>query len=79
VSKVAMGSGVEGMDKRLLSRSEVARLFEVSPATVARWARQGKLPYCLTLGGRRRFLRKEILAILQAITRGSEEPEDRIE
>ena len=48
-----------------LSRAEVARLFQVSPATVARWTRQGKLPYTLTLGGRRRYPRGRILALLQ--------------
>ena len=55
-----------------LSRAEVARLFQVSPATVARWTRQGKLPYTLTLGGRRRYPRGRILALLQSIERGQE-------
>lgn len=50
-----------------LSRAEVAHLFQVSPATVARWSRQGKLPYTLTLGGRRRYPREKILALLQEI------------
>lgn len=55
-----------------LSRAEVARLFHVSPATVARWTRQGKLPYTLTLGGRRRYPRGRILALLQSIEPGQE-------
>ena len=50
-----------------LSRAEVARLFQVSPATVARWTRQGKLPYTRTLGGRRRYPRGKILALLEEI------------
>jgi excisionase family DNA binding protein len=58
---------MERTARQVLSRSEVARLFEVSPATVARWAKQGKLPYRMTLGGRRRFPREEILTILGAV------------
>ena len=55
--------------KAYLSRSEVARLFEVSPITVARWADQGKLPYELTLGGQRRYPREGTLAILGDVAR----------
>jgi len=47
-------------DKRYLSRLEVATLFEVSPHTVYRWTREGRLPYVLTPGGRRRYPRDEI-------------------
>ena len=53
-----------------LSRAEVGRLFHVSPATVARWTRQGKLPYSLTLGGRRRYPRWEILGLVRQTERG---------
>lgn len=47
-------------EKRFLSRHEVAQLFEVSPHTVYRWTREGRLPYILTPGGRRRYPREEI-------------------
>ena len=47
-------------DKRYLSRLEVATLFEVSPHTVYRWTREGRLPYVMTPGGRRRYPRDEI-------------------
>lgn len=47
-------------DKRYLSRLDVATLFEVSPHTVYRWTREGRLPYVLTPGGRRRYPREEI-------------------
>lgn len=50
--------------RRYLTRSEVARLFEVSPATVARWTREGKLPYVLTPGGQRRYVRDQIADLL---------------
>lgn len=51
-----------------MSRSEVAQVLEVAPVTVARWAAQGKLPYAMTLGGRRRFRREDILAIARRLT-----------
>jgi excisionase family DNA binding protein len=34
---------------------EVARMLGISPKTVARWAKEGKLPHLVTLGGHRRF------------------------
>ena len=40
---------------RYLKTSEVARLLHVSPKTVTRWAKDGKLPHSRTLGGHRRF------------------------
>lgn len=39
----------------LLTRSEVARILGVSPTTVTRWAREGRLPSRLTLGGHHRY------------------------
>jgi excisionase family DNA binding protein len=50
--------------RQYLTRSEVAQLFEVSPATVARWTRKGKLPFVLTLGGQRRYPRSQVTALL---------------
>lgn len=46
--------------KEFLSRCEVAALFRVSPNTVTRWADAGKLSYIRTLGGHRRYVRKDI-------------------
>jgi predicted site-specific integrase-resolvase len=39
---------------------DVARLFHVSPKTVARWSDEGKLPHTLTLGGHRRYPLHEV-------------------
>lgn len=38
-----------------ITTGEVARMLRVSPKTVARWAKEGKLPHLVTLGGHRRF------------------------
>ena len=46
--------------KRFLSRREVALLFDVSAHTIYRWTREGRLPYIMTPGGRRRYPREEI-------------------
>jgi excisionase family DNA binding protein len=35
--------------------AEAAKMLRVSPKTVSRWAKQGKLPHVVTLGGHRRF------------------------
>jgi excisionase family DNA binding protein len=38
-----------------LRSAEVADLLGVSPKTVARWAKEGRLPFVRTLGGHRRY------------------------
>jgi len=43
-----------------LRRGAVARLLGVSPSTVSRWAREGRLECQRTLGGHRRFDRTVI-------------------
>ena len=42
---------------------EVAEILHVSPKTVTRWAKDGKLPYSRTLGGHRRYPGDEIRAL----------------
>jgi excisionase family DNA binding protein len=37
--------------------AEVADILHVSPKTVSRWAKEGKLPFMKTLGGHRRYPR----------------------
>ena len=53
--------------REYLRVAEVARAFHVSPKTVARWADEGRIPFVLTLGGHRRFPRKEIEALLPSV------------
>jgi excisionase family DNA binding protein len=38
-----------------LRTAEVADVLHVSPKTVSRWAKEGKLPFLKTLGGHRRY------------------------
>ncbi|HWD08380.1 MAG TPA: helix-turn-helix domain-containing protein [Actinomycetota bacterium] len=45
----------DARENEYLLAAQVARLLHVSPKTVSRWAKEGKLPYVRTLGGHRRF------------------------
>ncbi len=51
----------------LLTPAEVASLFRVSPKTVTRWARSGKLNAMKTLGGHRRFRAGEVRTALAGV------------
>jgi excisionase family DNA binding protein len=61
-----------------MSRAEVARVLQVAPVTIGRWASQGKLPYSLTLGGRRRFRRQDIAPIARRLGQASIAPAERV-
>jgi len=43
-----------------LRTAEAADILYVSPKTVSRWAKEGKLPFLKTLGGHRRYPAAEI-------------------
>jgi excisionase family DNA binding protein len=53
-----------------LTRSQVSRLLGVSPNTVTRWAREGRLPCQVTLGGHHRFERTVVEQLRKDLTRG---------
>jgi len=53
-----------------MTRADVALLLGVSPNTVARWARTGRIPCQMTLGGHRRFEREVIEEILRRMRSG---------
>jgi len=59
-----------------LTPGQAARMLGVSPRTVSRWADEGRLTHLVTLGGHRRFLREEIEAIGQRLTRTAEPTPD---
>ncbi len=50
----------DALPDTLLTPGEVAAIFRVSPKTVTRWARAGKISAVRTLGGHRRFRASEI-------------------
>ena len=55
-----MVHAVAANDEAYIKTAEVARILRVSPKTVSRWAKEGKLPHLVTLGGHRRFPATEI-------------------
>lgn len=55
----------------LITRSEAARILRVSPTTVTRWAREGRLACRVTLGGHHRFERRFVESIRDLMERGS--------
>lgn len=54
-------------DDRPLTSGQVAELFGVVPETVAVWADEGKLPHFKTPGGRRRFRRSDVEALIASV------------
>jgi len=52
-----------------LTRSEVSKLLGVSPNTVTRWAREGRLPCQVTLGGHHRFERDLVERLRKSLYR----------
>jgi excisionase family DNA binding protein len=52
-----------------LTRSEVSKLLGVSPNTVTRWAREGRLPCQVTLGGHHRFDRELVEELRRSLCR----------
>jgi excisionase family DNA binding protein len=50
----------------LLTPGEAARLLGVTPNTVTRWSRAGRMPAIQTMGGHRRFRRTEVERVLRA-------------
>jgi len=47
--------------------SEAAAVLQVSPKTVTRWAKEGKLPSRRTLGGHRRYARADIASLVERL------------
>ena len=52
-------------DGRLISCKTAAALLGVSPATVTRWARSGRLRPVRTLGGHGRYVREVIEQVVR--------------
>jgi excisionase family DNA binding protein len=50
-----------------LHTAQVADLLHVSPKTVSRWAKEGKLPFLKTLGGHRRYPEAEIRQLAEGL------------
>lgn len=63
---------------RLLTRAEVAEIFQVCPSTVTRWAEAGKLPSVKTLGGHRRYEATVVRELVQQLIQYEEVSMEKI-
>ena len=65
------GSPIHRQGRNHLSQlppaAEVADILHVSPKTVSRWAKEGKLPFLKTLGGHRRYPEAEIRKLAEGL------------
>jgi excisionase family DNA binding protein len=50
-----------------LRAAEVADILHVSPKTVSRWAKEGKLPFMKTLGGHGRYPEAKIRELVDEL------------
>jgi excisionase family DNA binding protein len=62
----SLGAGVRMLAgaTELLTPREAASLLKVRVTTLARWARSGRLPTALTLGGHRRYRLADVRELL---------------
>ena len=56
-------------DDKLLTPGEVAALFRVDTKTVARWAKEERIPSIKTPGGHRRYWKSRVMEILNGQTK----------
>jgi len=67
-------AAAERVVTEFLTRSEVSKLLGVSPNTVTRWAREGRLPCQVTLGGHHRFDRELVEQLRKSLYRAGTRP-----
>jgi len=65
-----MGDTEARAERDYLRAAEAAAYLNVSPKTVSRWAKEGKVPHIVTLGGHRRFPRNEIQRLARELSAG---------
>jgi len=61
----------EAAGTEFLTRSDVSRLLGVSPNTVTRWAREGRMACQVTLGGHHRFDRAIVEQLQKSLYRAA--------
>lgn len=71
VKRTVKPAATEANPATFLTRSEVAKLLGVSPNTVTRWAREGRLPCQVTLGGHHRFDRELVERLRKSLLRAA--------
>lgn len=67
---------VDDEGSEYLTTGQVAGLLCVSPKTVSRWASHGDLACLVTLGGHRRFRRRDVEKVLRQMAAQEAGPSD---
>jgi len=62
-------SATDNVDEDLMTRRQVASLFGVTSASVATWARRGRLPEVRNEDGRPRYRRADVEALVRSSVR----------
>ncbi len=52
-------------DPEWLTAGQAAVLMGVCARTIVKWSKEGRIPHSLTLGGHRRYIRADILALIE--------------
>ena len=74
VKQIADATTLEAVAAPFLTRSDVSKLLGVSPNTVTRWAREGRLACQVTLGGHHRFERELVEQLRKSLYRAGGRP-----
>jgi excisionase family DNA binding protein len=75
VKQSVEAAATEVVGTQFLTRSEVSKLLGVSPNTVTRWAREGRLACQVTLGGHHRFERELVQQLRRSLYRAGGRPD----
>ena len=59
---------VDHLEDEYMRTAEAASVLRVSTKTVSRWAKDGKIPHVVTLGGHRRFPARAIYELAARLT-----------
>lgn len=54
------------LNEEYLTPAEVGAIFRVDPTTVTQWAKRGKIPFIMTLGGHRRYPASAVHKIMES-------------
>ena len=54
-------------DDPYMRTAEAAKVLHVSAKTVSRWAKEGKIPHVVTLGGHRRYPARAVYELAQRL------------
>ena len=62
--------GEPNVELEYITTRQAAKLLMMSPKTLIRWSNAGRIPHVVTLGGHRRFSRREIERIAKELGQG---------